>query len=84
MGIRPEHLASGDPAGAALKGIVRTVEFLGSRSLIRVDVGPVLATAFVAPDSGARVGEPIGLSPKSPDAVSWFDVASGQATGRTA
>ena len=82
IGVRPEDLAIADLAGAAMTGTVRTVEFLGSRSLIRADVGPVLATAFVPPDANVQVGQRIGLSPKSADDVSWFDLATGRAVGR--
>jgi ABC-type sugar transport system ATPase subunit len=79
LGIRPEDLAACDPADAPLRGIVRTVEFLGSRSLVRADIGRVLATAFVEPDVDVRAGASIGLAPLRPDLPRWFDLASGKA-----
>lgn len=76
-GVRPEDLVAVEPARAALTGIVRTVEFLGSRSLLRVDVGHALVTAFLPPSLRAGPGEIIGLSPAHEGRVSWFDKASG-------
>lgn len=78
-GVRPEDLAAVDPEHAALRGIVRTIEFLGSRSLLRVDVGDHLVSAFLAPDLRFSAGESIGLSPIAHDRVRWFDKASGSA-----
>ena len=78
MGIRPENLVPMAPGSAPLTGLVRTVEFLGSRSLIRVDVGPVLTMAFVSADANVRVGDRIGLSPGNPGDIHWFDVATGK------
>ena len=78
MGVRPENLVPTAPDCSPLSGLVRTVEFLGSRSLIRVDVGPVLTMAFVPADVNIRVGDRIGLSPGSPDDIHWFDVATGK------
>jgi ABC-type sugar transport system ATPase subunit len=78
-GVRPEHLAAVDPERAALVGTVRTVEFLGSRSLLRADVGDHLVSAFLAPDLRFAAGQTIGLSPVADDRVSWFDKATGDA-----
>ena len=78
MGLRPENLVPMAPDSSPLTGLVRTVEFLGSRSLIRVDVGPVLTMAFVSADANVRVGDRIGLSPADPKDVHWFDVATGK------
>ena len=79
MGVRPEDLVAQDPGVAPMVGIVRTVEFLGSRSLVRADIGPVLATAFVEPDIRVRAGEAIGLAPLRGDLVRWFDLQTGAA-----
>ncbi len=78
MGIRPEDLEAAAPEAAMFRGVVRTVEFLGSRSLLRADVGPVLATAFVPADLGFKVGEAIGLAPASDTLLHWFDLTTGQ------
>lgn len=82
-GIRPEDLVADDPDRAALRGTVRTVEFLGSRSLLRADVGDVLVTAFLPPHLGFVPGHTIGLSPADPSRVRWFDRASGAAIEST-
>ncbi|WP_412177253.1 TOBE domain-containing protein [Mesorhizobium sp. ZC-5] len=37
--IRPEDLVHDDTDTAMLRGTVRTIEYLGSRNLVRVDVG---------------------------------------------
>jgi ABC-type sugar transport system ATPase subunit len=78
-GIRPENLVARDPDRAAFSGLVRTVEFLGSRSLLRADVGDTLVTAFLPADAGLSPGDRIGLEPCSPESVTWFDTVSGQA-----
>jgi hypothetical protein len=78
VGVRPEDLVAAEPETAMLRGVVRTVEFLGSRSLLRADVGAVLATAFVPADLGFAVGASIGLSPMTDAALHWFDLATGQ------
>lgn len=82
MGVRPESLVPTAPDASPLSGSVRTVEFLGSRCLLRVDVGPVLTMAFVAADVNIRVGERIGLTPGTPEDLHWFDVATGKAIRR--
>jgi ABC-type sugar transport system ATPase subunit len=84
MGVRPEDLVAQDPAVAPMVGTVRTVEFLGSRSLVRADIGPVLASAFVEPDIRVRAGEAIGLAPLRADLVRWFDPRTGAAIPATA
>jgi ABC-type sugar transport system ATPase subunit len=81
LGVRPEDLVAADPDGAPFRGVVRTVEFLGSRSLLRADIGPVLATAFLGPDLGYAAGEPIGLAPTHDEALRWFDLETGRAIG---
>ena len=77
VGVRPEDMVAGSAQSAMLRGIVRTVEFLGSRSLLRADVGPVLATALLPPDCSFAVGEMVGLDPSNEAPLHWFDVASG-------
>jgi ABC-type sugar transport system ATPase subunit len=78
-GIRPEDLIAVDPDKASIDGVVRTVEFLGSRMLVRVDVGSAIVTAFMPLGSRFAPKQPIALAPASPDRVRWFDAASGNA-----
>lgn len=78
-GIRPEDLVAVDPEHAALQGTVRTIEFLGSRSLLRADVGDHLVSAFLAADLRFVAGQTIGLSPGMHGCVSWFDKVTGNA-----
>jgi len=78
-GIRPEDLIAGDPETARLKGTVRTVEFLGSRALLRADIGNTLVTAFLPAQLKFVPGQPIGLDPSSDDRVRWFDAQTGKA-----
>jgi ABC-type sugar transport system ATPase subunit len=81
IGVRPEDLVAGDAQSAMMRGLVRTVEFLGSRSLLRADVGAVLATAFLPSDRSFTVGELVGLDPPNEAALHWFDLASGDRLG---
>jgi hypothetical protein len=60
---------------------VRTVEFLGSRALLRVDVGAAVVAAFMPLGARFAPRQPIGLAPSSPDRVRWFDAATGKALG---
>jgi ABC-type sugar transport system ATPase subunit len=78
-GVRPEDLVATEPGSGAINGRVRTVEFLGSRSLLRADVGRALVTAFLPPGLSPTPGEAIALAPASPDRVRWFDTGSGVA-----
>lgn len=78
-GVRPEDLVVADPANAPIKGIIRTVEFLGSRTLLRVDVGGTVVAAFVPLGVPFTAREAIGLAPSSPDRVRWFAADTGMA-----
>jgi ABC-type sugar transport system ATPase subunit len=78
-GIRPEDLEAVDPDTAPLKGIVRTVEFLGSRMLVRVDVGASVVAAFMPLGTRLAVRERVGLGPSSPGRVRWFAAGTGAA-----
>jgi len=80
-GIRPEHLALATAATAAIRGRARTVEFLGARALLRLDVGSQIVAAFVPLDAAIAPGDAVGVDPLSPDQVHWFDTASGAAIG---
>jgi ABC-type sugar transport system ATPase subunit len=84
VGVRPEHLVQAPPEDALFSGTVRTVEFLGSRSLLRADVGNTLVAAFLPPAASLAPGAPIGLSPADPAIIRWFDTASGGALAETA
>jgi len=78
-GIRPEDLVVADPETARLKGTVRTVEFLGSRALLRADIGDTLVTAFLPAQLEFAPDQSIGLNPSSDDRVRWFDAQTGKA-----
>jgi len=67
------------PEGAAFTGSVRTVEFLGPRSLLRVDVGDALMVAFVPADAEVAPQQRIGLEPAEPGRACWFDAGTGMA-----
>ena len=58
---------------------MRTVEFLGSRSLLRVDVGDALVSAFLPASVDFAPGATIGLAPTEPARLRFFDVQSGRA-----
>ena len=78
-GVRPEDFVAVDPASAPIKGIIRTVEFLGSRTLLRVDVGGAVVAAFVPLGMPFTAREAIGLAPSSADKIRWFAADTGVA-----
>jgi len=78
-GIRPEDLVEAAPDKAPIAGTVRTIEFLGSRMLLRIDVGAAIVTAFMPLGARFAPRQPVGLAPASPDRVRWFDAGSGKA-----
>ncbi len=80
-GVRPEDLVESASASenAPIKGTVRTIEFLGSRMLLRVDVGASIVTSFMPLGSQFVPQQPVGLAPVSPERVRWFDAGSGKA-----
>jgi ABC-type sugar transport system ATPase subunit len=80
-GIRPEDLVLCPADEAELTGVVRTVEFLGSRCLMRADIGETLVTAFLPAEVTTQPGETVGLKASHPGRTRWFDVASGLAVG---
>ena len=77
VGIRPEDLVQTAPASAAIRGIVRTVEYLGSRSLVRVAVGERTISAFLPSAVILPAGAEIGLSPADPAKARFFQTESG-------
>jgi ABC-type sugar transport system ATPase subunit len=78
-GVRPEDLVAAEPDAAPIKGAVRTVEFLGSRMLLRVDVGASVVAAFMPLGARFAVRQEVGLVPASPDRVRWFAAGTGAA-----
>ena len=82
VGVRPEELVQVSPEAAAFTGTVRTVEFLGARNLLRVDVGDTLVMAFTPADAEVAPGQPIGLGPADAERTCWFDADSGIALAR--
>ncbi|CAH1653756.1 Trehalose/maltose import ATP-binding protein MalK [Hyphomicrobiales bacterium] len=81
-GIRPEDLVLCPADEAELTGVVRTVEFLGSRCLMRADIGETLVTAFLPAEVTTQPGETVGLKASHPGRTRWFDVTSGLAVGQ--
>ncbi len=79
VGLRPEDLTYDASATAAVRGKVRTVEYLGARSLLRMDVGSTLISAFLPSSVELAPGADIGLSPASPEKLRFFDMRSGEA-----
>jgi ABC-type sugar transport system ATPase subunit len=79
-GIRPEDLIEVDPDKASIKGVVRTIEFLGSRMLLRVDVGASIVTVFLPLGTRFAPRQVVGLAPASPARIRWFSADSGKAT----
>lgn len=77
VGVRPEDLAYDPSASAVVRGQVRTVEYLGARSLLRMDVGSTLISAFLPSSVELAPGAEIGLSPTSRDKLRFFDTQSG-------
>lgn len=78
-GVRPEDFVVSDPGTAPIRGVIRTVEFLGSRTLLRIDVGASVVAAFVPLGVRFAAREVIGLAPSSPDCVRWFAAETGAA-----
>ena len=78
-GIRPEDLVEVEPDKASIRGTVRTIEFLGSRMLLRIDVGAAIVTAFMPLGSQFSPRQPVGLAPASGDRVRWFAAETGGA-----
>jgi ABC-type sugar transport system ATPase subunit len=79
VGIRPEDLQHDSSDNPALRGTVRTVEYLGARTLLRMDVGDTLISAFLPASLELAPGAEIGLSPVSASKLRFFDPLSGQA-----
>lgn len=66
---------------ASIRGRVRTVEFLGARALLRLDVAGQVVSAFVPLDAAVAPGDEVGLAPTARERVRWFDAATGAALG---
>jgi multiple sugar transport system ATP-binding protein len=67
LGIRPEHLTLGLPAGKNFHGIVETVEALGNDTylavkLLDLDRSDLIFQVRVAPDRLVKIGEEVWLS----------------------
>jgi ABC-type sugar transport system ATPase subunit len=77
VGIRPEDLEYDPSEAAAFRGQVRTVEYLGARSLLRVDVGETLVSAFLPASVELSPGAAIGLSPADTAKLRFFDSQTG-------
>ncbi|UUP19851.1 ABC transporter ATP-binding protein [Nitratireductor thuwali] len=75
-GLRPEHLALGDPDKSPIRVPVSTVEFTGAASYLSSSTEPEL-TIFHAGRTEVRPGDSVGLS-IAPDFVHLFDPGTGQ------
>ena len=82
VGIRPEDLQYAPSAAAVIRGTVRTVEYLGSRSLVRVEVGERLIAAFLPPSIDLPGGAAIGLAFADPDKARFFETDGGASLHR--
>jgi ABC-type sugar transport system ATPase subunit len=82
LGIRPEHLATGENGtGLARKPgdlVVRRVEFLGHELIATVELGPHLLNVRLAPGSSVRTGDSLSIG-VALDAASWFVPETGMA-----
>jgi ABC-type sugar transport system ATPase subunit len=74
-GIRPEDLAPVSMAATAIRGRARTVEFLGARALLRLDVAGQIVTAFVPLDAALEPGD------KFCSVFNFFALLPGEARG---
>ena len=79
IGIRPEDLAIDSGATPLIRGTVRTLEYLGGRCLLRVDVADGLISAFLPPGAEAEPGAEVGLAPSEPGRLRYFDTDTGLA-----
>ena len=79
VGVRPEDLEYDASEAAPINGHVRTVEFLGSRSLVRVNVGDGLVSAFLPASVELEPDQVVGLRPADPGKVRYFDTQTGLA-----
>jgi multiple sugar transport system ATP-binding protein len=77
LGIRPEHLTIGLPAGKNFHGVVETVEALGNDTYIAVKLQDLDRSDFIlqvriAPDKAVTIGEEVWLSVAT-DKIHLFD-----------
>jgi ABC-type sugar transport system ATPase subunit len=79
VGIRPEDMMlTTEVETAPIQGVVRTREFLGARTLVRVDVGPTLMNVVLPPDVHVEPGQRIGLGASDESRMRWFDSSTGR------
>jgi multiple sugar transport system ATP-binding protein len=76
LGIRPEHIRFVD--GAAFRGGIVAVEYLGTTQLVTLDTSHGRLKARLPSSAPARVGETVGLSFPA-RRLSLFETASGRA-----
>ncbi|MER6172935.1 ABC transporter ATP-binding protein [Streptosporangium sp. NPDC001681] len=79
LGVRPENLAIGAIGDDGITGTVRSVELLGSRSLLRVVVNDQTVTASVPPVVGVRPGDEVTLKVTDSAHIRIFDADTGTA-----
>ncbi|WP_018685802.1 ABC transporter ATP-binding protein [Actinokineospora enzanensis] len=77
LGVRPEHLRLTTPEDAALRGVVRTVENLGSEEVAHCLVGDARVCVRGPRPLGLRAGDPAHLT-AAPETLHLFDPDSGR------
>lgn len=82
LGVRPENLVLADSPNKqadtdGIAGTVKSVELLGSRSLLRVIVGDQTLVASVSPQVTAKPGESVRLRAVDATALRLFSVENG-------
>ncbi|MEU6998875.1 ABC transporter ATP-binding protein [Nonomuraea sp. NPDC046570] len=77
LGVRPENLALGAAGDDGITGTVRSVELLGSRSLLKVVVDGQTVTASVPPVVGVGPGEEVTLRVTDSAHTRVFDADTG-------
>ena len=76
VGVRPEHLQWSSPDAAALRGVARVVEPLGSDTLVVFDAAGRELQARLPPRLVRHAGDPVHVS-VAPESIHLFDPQSG-------
>ncbi|PPK64100.1 ABC transporter ATP-binding protein [Actinokineospora auranticolor] len=77
LGVRPEHLRLTTPDAAGIRGVVRTVENLGSEEVAHCVVGDERLCLRGARPLGLHAGDPVHLT-AAPENLHLFDPGSGR------
>lgn len=82
VGIRPENLTLRPPGAGGLAATVHSVEALGSRTLVRLDVGDLSVVASVPPSTQVGEGDAVAAVVLDERAVRLFGADDGAALAR--